>query len=66
MTEQKKSKGGLKEFFDLSEVFGYYFKKKDSDNKPDFNLKAMHFINKFSIIVFLLAIIYFVSKKVFF
>lgn len=62
--QEEKSKGGLKEFFAVSEVFTYFFKKKDS--KGNFNLKAMHFINKFSIVVFLLGVLYFVSKKIFF
>lgn len=61
MSEEEKSKGGLKEFFSIGEVFTYFFKKKDHHNS--FNLKAMHFINKFSIVVFLLGLIFFLSKK---
>ncbi|MBU2915354.1 DUF6728 family protein [Reichenbachiella agariperforans] len=63
MTDEKHSKGGLRDFFSIGEVFGYFFKKKDSNKKADFNLRAMHFINKFAIIAFLLGIIYFLSKK---
>lgn len=63
MEEKKKSKVGY--FFDLGEVFGYYFKKRDPNKKIDFNLKMMHGMNKISIIVFLLAIIFFVCKKIF-
>ncbi|PIB36479.1 hypothetical protein BFP72_14270 [Reichenbachiella sp. 5M10] len=63
MTKQKKNKGGVKEFFALGELFGYFFRKRDPEGKGDFSLKAMHFINKFSIIVFLLGILYFVFKK---
>lgn len=62
--EQEKSK--LKEFFSLGEVFGYFFRKKEPNTKKDLNLRMMHGINKFAIIAFLLGMIYFISKKIFF
>lgn len=62
--EQEKSK--FKEFFSLGEVFGYFFRKKDNNPKKDLNLRMMHGINKFAIIAFLLGMIYFISKKIFF
>ncbi len=58
--EQKK---GLKEFFSLREVFGYYFRKKDPSRPSDLNIRMMHGINKISIIVFLLGIIYIILRK---
>ncbi|MFY0625152.1 MAG: hypothetical protein JXR07_02575 [Reichenbachiella sp.] len=61
--EQKESS---KKFFALGEVFGYFFRKSDPNRKPDLNLKMMHGINKIAIIVFLLAILYFIAKKLFF
>ena len=42
-------------YFDFSEVFRYYFRKKDPNNKPNFSLRMMHGINKISIIMFLIA-----------
>ncbi len=63
MENQENKKKG---FFDLSEVFGYFFKKRNPDNKPDFNTRAMHIINKIAISVFLLGILYFVAKKMLF
>jgi len=63
MEEKKKNKVGY--FFDLKEVFGYYFKKRDPNKKIDLNLKMMHGMNKISIIVFLLAMLFFISKKIF-
>jgi hypothetical protein len=56
-------KKGLKQFFSLGEVGGYFFRKKDPSRPSDINIRMMHGINKISIIVFLLGIIYIVLKK---
>ncbi|MEP2023646.1 MAG: DUF6728 family protein [Reichenbachiella sp.] len=61
--EEKKEKSGWKEFFSLGEVFGYFFRKNDPNQKKDLNLRMMHGINKFAIIAFLLGMIYFIIKK---
>ena len=47
----------------LGEVGGYFFRKKDPSRPSDINIRMMHGINKISIIVFLLGIIYIVLKK---
>jgi len=65
MEENKKDRATAKEYFQLGELFGYFFRKKPEE-KPDFSLRSMHFVNKFSIIVFLLGIIYLVIKHIFF
>ena len=59
-TEPKKSK---KKFFQLGEVAGYYFRKKDPTRFSDINVRMMHGINKISIIVFLLGIIYIILRR---
>ena len=64
--EENEKKGGIREFFAIGEVFGYFFRKKDPNRKPDLNLRMMHGINKIAIIVFLLSILFFISKKLFF
>jgi hypothetical protein len=56
-------KNGWRQFFALGEVGGYYFRKKDPSRPSDINIRMMHGINKISIIVFLLGIIYIVLKK---
>ncbi|HPM32711.1 MAG TPA: hypothetical protein PLJ60_20425 [Chryseolinea sp.] len=61
MEENKRS---WKEFFSLGEVGGYFFRKKDPNAKPDFTLRAMHGINKISIVVFLLGVLYLIFKLV--
>lgn len=64
--EEKEEKSKLREFFSLGEVVGYFFRKKQPGEKKDLNLRMMHGINKFAIIAFLLGMIYFISKKIFF
>ena len=54
-----------REFLDLGPVFGYFFRKKDPTRKVNFNLKVMHGINKISIIIFLLGVIFLVIKHLF-
>ncbi|MEL7147410.1 MAG: DUF6728 family protein [Bacteroidota bacterium] len=65
MQEEKKNKReekGLGYYFGFKEVFTYFFRKKDPDNKPNFSLKAMHTINKISIVMFLVGVIFFIFK----
>jgi len=47
----------LKEYFDLGEVFGYWFRKKDPNRPTNFNIKSMHVINKISMLMFLLCLL---------
>lgn len=54
-----------KKYFSLGEVGGYFFRKKDSNRPVNVNIRVMHGINKISIIVFLLAVIYLVAKRFF-
>ncbi|HSI77814.1 MAG TPA: DUF6728 family protein [Lunatimonas sp.] len=56
----------VKEFFQLGEVGNYFFRvfrKPDPDNKPNFNLRMMHGINKISILMFLFAFIIWLVKR---
>lgn len=56
----------IKEFFQLGEVANYFvrvFRKPDPENKPNFNLRMMHGINKISILMFLAAIIIWIVKR---
>ena len=61
---EKKSKGGLKEFFSLGELGGYFFRKKDPNRPSNFSLKMMHGVNKISILIFLIGVIYLIFKLV--
>ncbi len=62
MEEEKKEQKGLGYYFGFKEVFTYFFRKKDPTKKSNFSLKAMHTVNKISIVMFLVGIIYFIFK----
>ena len=53
----------FKQFFGLGEVGGYFFRKKDPNRPVNVDLKMMHGVNKISIIVFLLGVIYLIVKR---
>ncbi len=55
----------LREYFNLGPVLGYFFRRKDPNNRPNFNLRMMHGINKISIIVFILGILFVILKRLF-
>ena len=54
-----------KEFFGMNEFWGYFFRKKDPSRPSNFNIRAMHGINKLSIAIFLIAVIYLIARKIF-
>ena len=58
-----KKRNRLIDFFKMGEVGGYFFRKKDPSRPVNFNLKMMHGINKISIVVFLLGIIFLILKR---
>ncbi len=62
---EPKKKLKFRELFSLGEVGGYFFRKKDPNRPVNVNIRVMHGINKISIIVFLLAVIYLVAKRIF-
>lgn len=56
-------KGGLKNFFRLGEAGGYFFRGKDPSRPSNINIKMMHGINKISIVIFLLGVIFIILKR---
>jgi hypothetical protein len=60
---QENKKLSIKEFFSMGEVGGYFFRKKDPNRPTNINLKMMHGVNKISIIVFLLGVIFLILKR---
>ncbi len=60
---EKEKKSGLREFLSLGEVGNYFFRKKDPNRPSNLNIRMMHGINKISIAVFLLAVIYLLAKR---
>lgn len=51
-------------YFDFTEVLTYFFRKKDPNRPKSFNLKAMHTINKISILMFLFAVIVMIVRAI--
>ena len=51
-----------KVFFSLGEVGGYFFRKKDPNRPSNINLRMMHGVNRISIIIFLLGVLYLIYK----
>ncbi|MBK8291167.1 MAG: hypothetical protein IPK96_09675 [Flammeovirgaceae bacterium] len=58
-----KKKLTFREFFSMGEVGGYFFRKKDPNRPTNINIKMMHGINKISIAIFLVAILYLILKR---
>lgn len=54
----KNNKGKVRQFFSLGEVGGYFFRKKDPSRPTNINIRMMHGINKISIVIFLLGLLY--------
>jgi hypothetical protein len=61
-TERKRKT--WREFFSLGEVGGYFFRKKDPSRPSNINIKMMHGVNKISIIIFLLGVIFLILKRI--
>ncbi|CAN5534330.1 hypothetical protein BH23BAC1_BH23BAC1_30260 [soil metagenome] len=59
-------KSSVKNYFEFGEVFGYFFRKKDPSRPTNFNIRMMHGINKISIIIFLLGILFIILKRLVF
>ena len=64
--DDKKSRNSFKEYFQVGEVFSYFirvFGKRDPSKPSNLNLRMMHGINRISIVIFLLAVIYLILKR---
>ena len=60
---QPKKGNWFKDFFTLGEVGGYFFRKKDPSRPSNINIKMMHGVNKISIVIFLLGVIFLILKR---
>ncbi|MFM9841116.1 MAG: DUF6728 family protein [Cyclobacteriaceae bacterium] len=64
-TDKTEKKMSFKDFFSLGEVGNYFFRKKDPNRPSNINIKMMHGVNKLSIAIFLLAVLYLIVKRLF-
>lgn len=61
-----KDKGNwFKNFFQLGEVGGYFFRKKDPSRPKNESIKAMHIINKIAILMFLVCLLIILKRYIF-
>jgi hypothetical protein len=60
----EKKRSPIKEFFSMGEVGNYFFRKKDPARPSNINIKMMHGVNKLSIAIFLVGVLYLVYKLV--
>ena len=70
MDEQKPADSGqgvrrrtFRDFIKLGEVGGYFFRSKDPSRPTNINIRMMHGINKISIVIFLLGILFIILKR---
>ena len=61
----KKKQNKISYYFDFSEVLNYFFRKKDSNKKSNFSLKAMHTVNKISILMFIVGVMVVIIRRIF-
>lgn len=61
--EQKRN--WLKEFFQIGEVGGYFFRKKDPNRPRNESIRAMHIINRIAILMFLICLIIILKRYIF-
>jgi hypothetical protein len=61
-SERKSNK--FKDFFKMGEVGGYFFRGKDPSRPNNINIRMMHGINKISIVIFLLGVLFIILKRV--
>lgn len=55
----------MKRYFELGEAFRYFgrvFRKNDGTHPDSFNLRTMHWINRISIVMFLICLIVMIAR----
>lgn len=61
---EEKPKEEKTNYFDFTEVLGYFFRKKDPTRPKNFSIRAMHTINKISMFIFLCAVIFIIVRAI--
>lgn len=58
----EKQKRSWKDFFQLGEVGGYFFRSKDPNRPSNVNIKMMHGVNKISMLMFLACVLIIIGR----
>jgi hypothetical protein len=56
-------KSWIRSFFTLGEVGGYFFRKKDPNRPSNINIRMMHGVNKISIVIFILGVLFLILQR---
>ena len=54
----------IKYFFNLNDIWNYIIGRRKGKAKTDINTKMMHWMNRFAIIVFLVALLIWIIKRI--
>jgi hypothetical protein len=54
----------FKDFFNFGEVFGYFFRKKDPNQKKNINMTMMHAVNRLAILIFIVCVIVIIVRAI--
>lgn len=65
MADTKQQKRSWKDYFRVGEVVTYFFRKRDASRPTNINIRMMHGVNKVSIIIFLLGVMFIIFKRYF-
>lgn len=60
---EETEKKGAGYYFGFMDVLTYFFRKPDPSRPKNFNIRAMHTINKISILLFLIALIIWTVRR---
>jgi len=63
--EQPLEKIEARDYLGFKDVATYFFRKKGTNTTRNINLKMMHGINKISIVVFLLGVLFLIARRFF-
>jgi len=62
--QTQRNKKDVSYYFNFKEVLFYFFRKKDPNRPSSFSLKAMHTINKISMLMFLVCVIVMIVRAI--
>ncbi|MFC2125031.1 DUF6728 family protein [Bacteroidota bacterium] len=54
----------LYDLFGIREIIRYFLRRIDPDEKPSINLRVMHVINRISIIIFFIAVVVILIRRI--
>ena len=53
----------MKDFLNIKELFGYWFRKRDHNRPTNESIKAMHWTNRISMFMFLVCLVVIIYRS---